>query len=135
MSIRFLNTAEADAAVEEEVIRLLKERGPLPVYQLAKELRATYGMVQYYIERLMKRGKIYTVKVGVRRYVMLNGQDWLKAVRVEDVLEVLNAALRRAKIEPKTPLHEALKMLGRTAPHVAEALMLIAIALHRQAET
>jgi DNA-binding Lrp family transcriptional regulator len=111
--------------VEEEIIRLLKERGPLPVYQLAKELRATYGAVQYYIERLMKRGKIYTVKVGARRYVALNGQDWLKAVRVEDVLEELNAALRRAKINPKENLHEALKTLGHTSPHVAEALMLI----------
>jgi DNA-binding Lrp family transcriptional regulator len=121
--------------VEEEIIRLLKERGPLPVYQLVKELRATYGAVQYYIERLMKRGKIYTVKVGARRYVALKGQDWLKAVRVEDVLEELNAALRRAKIKPKTPLHEALKTLGHTAPHVAEALMNIAATLHRQAET
>jgi DNA-binding Lrp family transcriptional regulator len=121
--------------VEEEIIRLLKERGPLPVYQLAKELRTTYGTVQYYIERLMKRGKIYTVKVGARRYVALKGQDWLKAVRVEDVLEELNAALRRAKIKPKTPLHEALKTLGNTAPHAAEALMHIAATLHRQAET
>ena len=121
--------------MEEEIIRLLKERGPLPVYQLVKELRVTYGAVQYYIERLMKRGKIYTVKVGVRRYVALNGQDWLKAVRVEDILEELNAALRRAKIKPETPLHEALKTLERTAPHAAEALMHMATALHRQAET
>ena len=114
--------------MEEEIIRLLKEKGPLSVYQLVKELRVTYGAVQYYIGRLMKRGKIYTVKVGARRYVMLNGQDWLKALRVEDVLEELNAALRQAKIEPKTPLHEALKTLERTAPHVAEALMYIATA-------
>jgi DNA-binding transcriptional ArsR family regulator len=118
--------------VEEEIIRLLRERGPLPVYQLVKELRATYGAVQYYIERLMKQRKIYTVKVGTRRYVALNGQDWLKAVRVEDVLEELNAVLRQAKIKPKTPLYEALKTLEHTAPHAAEALMHIATALHRQ---
>lgn len=110
---------------------MLKERGPLPVYQVVKELRAAYGAVQCYIKRLMKQGKIYTVKVGARRYAALNGQDWLKAVRVEDVLEELNAALRRAEIKPETPLPEALKTLERTDPHAAEALMHIAATLHR----
>ena len=57
--------------MEEEIIRLLKERGPLPVHHLARELRATYGAVQYYTERLMKRRKIYTAKVGARRYAPL----------------------------------------------------------------
>ena len=125
MSIRFLNTAEADAAVEEGIIRLLKE-GPFPVYQLAKELRATYGTVQYYIERLMKRGKIYTVKASARRYMALNGQDWLKVVRVEGVLEELNAPIR---FRPD----EGLKTLEHKAPNVAEVLMLIVTALRRGA--
>jgi len=116
--------------VEDKIIQLLRERGPLPVYRIVREMNSTYGAVQYYVERLMKRGKIYTVRVGSRRYVALRGQDWLKAVYVEDVVEELNAALRRAKIKPKTPLHEALKTLEQTAPHVAEALRHIATALH-----
>ncbi len=119
--------------MEDKIIQLLRERGPLPVYQIAKEMHTSYGAVQYYLERLIKRGKIYTVKVGARRYVALNGQDWLKAVTVQDVVEELNAALSRAKIKPKTPLYEALKMLEHKVPHAAEALMLIARALHCQA--
>ncbi len=118
--------------MEDRIIQLLRERGPLPVYQIAKELRITYGTAQYYIERLIKRKKVYTVKVGTRRYAALNDQDWLKAATVEDVVEELNAALRRAKIKPETPLYEALKALEHKAPHVAEALVLIATALHRQ---
>jgi len=119
--------------MEDEVVQLLKEKGPLPVYRIAKELRTTYGAAQYYVKLLMKRGKAYTIKVGARRYVALSGQDWLNAVTVGDVVEELNAALRRAKIKPETPLREALKTLEHKAPNVAEALMLIATALHRQA--
>jgi len=117
--------------VEDRIIQLLRERGPLPVYSIVRELNSTYGAVQYYIERLVRRGKIYTVRIGGRRYVALSGHDWIKAVLVEDVVEELNAALRRAKIKPKTPLHEALKTLEQTSPHVAEALRHIATALHR----
>jgi DNA-binding Lrp family transcriptional regulator len=116
--------------MEDKIIQLLKERGPLPVYRIVKELNATYGAVQYYIERLIKSGKVYTVKIGAKRYVALRGQDWLKAVHVEDVMEELINALRRAEIKPKTPLHEALKTLERTSPHVAEALRHMATALH-----
>jgi len=118
--------------MEDKVIRLLKEKGPLPVYRIAKELRTTYGTAQYYIELLMRHGKVYTVKVGARRYVVLNSQDWLNAVTVEDVIKELNIVLRRAKIKPKTPLSEALKMLEHKAHNVAEALMLIVATLHRQ---
>jgi hypothetical protein len=117
--------------VEEEVIRLLKEKGPLPMYQIAKELHTTYGTAQYYVGRLVKRGKAYTVKVGARRYVALSGQDRLRAVTVGDVVEELNAVLRQAGVKPKTPLYEALKALQQKSPHTAEALMLIATALHR----
>jgi DNA-binding Lrp family transcriptional regulator len=131
MSIRFLNTAGFDLAVEEEIVRLLRERGPLPVYRLAKELHATYGAAQYYIDRLVRRGVVYTVRVGARRYVALSGQDWLRAVTVGDVLEELKETLRRARIASETPLREALKSLERAAPNAAEALMLIAAALHR----
>jgi len=119
--------------MEDKVVQLLKEKGPLPVYRIAKELRTTYGAAQYYVNLLMKRGKAYTVKVGARRYVALSGQDWLNAVTVGDVVEELNATLRRAKIKPETPLREALKTLEHKAPNVAETLMLIATALHRQA--
>jgi DNA-binding Lrp family transcriptional regulator len=132
MSIQFLNTAGLDLAMEEEIVRLLRELGPVPVYRLARELRATYGTAQYYVDRLVRRGVAYTVRVGARRYVALSGQDWLGAVAVGDVLEELSAALRRAKVGSRTPLHEALKKLGQTSPSVAEALTLIATALHRQ---
>ncbi len=121
--------------MEDKIIQLLRERGPLSVYQIVKELRAPYGVVQYYLERLITRGKIYTVKMGTKRYVALNGQDWLRAVTVQDVVEEIKAALRRAKIDPKTPLPEALKTLGHTAPNVAEALMFIATAHHRYEST
>ncbi len=118
--------------MEDKIIQLLSERGPLPVYQIAKEIQATYGAVQYYLKRLIKRGKIYTVKVGTKRYVALNGQDLLKAVTVQDVVEELNAALKRAGINPETPLPDALKTLERAAPNVAEALMFIATTCCRQ---
>ena len=118
--------------MEDKVIRLLEEKGLLPVYRIAKELRTTYGAAQYYIELLTRHGKVYTVKVGARRYVALNGQDWLNAVTVEDVIEELSIMLRRAKIKPKTPLSEALKMLEHKAHNVAEALMLIVATLRHQ---
>ncbi len=115
--------------MKDRILLLLKERRPLSVYQIAKELGATYGIAQYYIEQLIKNGTIYTVKAGARQYVALNGQDWLKAVTVQDVV------LKRAKINPKMPLYEALKMLEHKAPHAAEALMLIVKAFHRQVST
>jgi DNA-binding Lrp family transcriptional regulator len=124
-----------NVAMEDKVIQLLRERGPLPMYRIAKELRITYGATQYYVGRLVRRGEVYTVKVGARRYVALNGQDWLNAVTVEDAVEELNAALRRAEIKPKTPLAEALKTLEHKAPHAAEILMFIATALHRRTST
>jgi len=111
--------------MEDKIIQLLRERGPLPVYHIAKELNVAYGIVQYYVGRLVRSGEVYTVRVGARRYVMLRGQDWLKVVSVEDVVRELNFALKRAKIRPDTPLHEALKTLERTSPHVAEALRLV----------
>jgi DNA-binding Lrp family transcriptional regulator len=134
MSIQFLNATGINATVEEEIVRLLGERGPLPVYQIAKELGTSYGAAQYYLERLIKRRKVYAVKVGARRYVALIGQDWLKAVTVGDIVEELSAALRRAKVKPKMPLREALEVLERTSPHAAEALIHMAAAIHRETQ-
>ncbi len=70
--------------------------------------------------------------MDARRYVALNGQDLLKTVAVQDIMEELNAALKRAGINPKTPLPDALKTLERAAPNVAEALMFIATTCCRQ---
>jgi DNA-binding Lrp family transcriptional regulator len=132
MSIWFINKAGLNSAVEKEIVQLLRELGPVPMYRLVKELRVTYGAAQYHVERLVKLGMAYTVKVGARRYVALSGQNWLDAVTVGDVLEELNAALKRAKITPKTPLNEALKTLKQSAPHVAEALTFVVAALGDQ---
>ncbi len=75
---------------------------------------------------LERRGLVYTVRIGGRRYVALKGADLFAKVTVEDVVEELIRVLSNYGIEPKTPLREALERLEAKAPHLAEALRLIA---------
>jgi DNA-binding transcriptional ArsR family regulator len=116
--------------VQEKMLEILRQEGAVPVYKLAKLLGLTYGGVQWHIGRLERRGLVYTVRVGGRRYVVLkgvdNGVDLLAKVAVEDVVKELVQALSVHGVELKTPLREALERLEAKAPHLAEALRLIA---------
>jgi DNA-binding transcriptional ArsR family regulator len=79
--------------VQEKILEILRQEGAAPVYKLAKSLGLTYGGVQWHIDRLERRGLVYTVRVGGRRYVALKGVDLFAKVTVEDVVEELIRAL------------------------------------------
>ena len=54
--------------VQEKILEILRQEGAVPVYKLAKSLGLTYGGAQWHIDRLERRGLVYTVRVGGRRY-------------------------------------------------------------------
>jgi DNA-binding transcriptional ArsR family regulator len=54
--------------VQEKILEMLRQGGAAPVYKLAKLLGLTYGGAQWHIDRLERRGLVYTVRVGKRRY-------------------------------------------------------------------
>jgi DNA-binding transcriptional ArsR family regulator len=112
--------------VQEKILEILRQEGAVPVYKLAKSLGLTYGGAQWHIGRLERLGLVYTIRIGGRRYVALKGVDLLAKVAVEDVVEELVQALSVHGVELKTPLREALERLESKAPHLAEALRLIA---------
>ena len=121
-----LGQISSAVGVQEKMLEILRQEGAAPVYKLAKLLGLTYGGVQWHIDRLERRGLVYTIKVGRRRYVVLKGVDLLTKMTVEDVVEELVQALSAYGVELKTPLREALERLEAKAPHLAEALRLIA---------
>ncbi len=112
--------------LEKEILELLKREGPVTVYRIAKAFGTTYGTAQWHIGRLEKRGYVYTVRIGQRRYVALRGTDALQNVTIKDVLDELTQALSVRGIKPEMNLKEALERLEAKAPHLAEALRLIA---------
>ena len=112
--------------VQEKILEILRQEGPVPVYKLAKSLGLTYGTAQWHIGRLEQRGLVYTVKIGGRRYVALKDADPFTKITVEDVINELKHNISAYGVEPQTPLQEALERLKNKAPHLAEALRLIA---------
>ncbi len=113
--------------LEKEILELLRREGPVTVYRIAKKFGVTYGTAQWYIGRLEKRGAVYAVRIGQKRYVALRGgTDLLRKVTVKDVLDEITRVLSAHGIEPEMPLQEALERLEAKAPHLAEALRLIA---------
>jgi DNA-binding transcriptional ArsR family regulator len=121
-----LGQISSSVGVQEKILEILRQEGAAPVYKLAKSLGLTYGGAQWHIDRLERRGLVYTIRVGGRRYVALKGVDLFAKVTVEDVVEELVQALSAYGVELKTPLREALEKLEAKAPHLAEALRLIA---------
>jgi len=111
--------------LEEEILELLRREGPATVYRIAKAFGLTYGKAQWHIGKLQRRGLVYTVKIGLRRYVALRGVDVLQKVTVKDVLDELMRAISM-HVDPEMALHEALERLEVKAPHLAEVLRLIA---------
>jgi len=112
--------------VQEKILEMLRQEGPVPVYKLTKSLGLTYGAAQWHIDRLERRGLVYTVKIGGRRYVALKDANPFTKITVEDVINELKYNISAYGIEPQTPLQEALERLKNKAPHLAEALRLIA---------
>lgn len=112
--------------VQGKILEMLRQEGPVPMYKLAKSLGLTYGAVQWHIGRLEQRGLVYTVKIGGRRYVALKDTNPFAKITVEDVINELKHNISAYGIEPQTPLQEALERLESKAPHLAEALRLIA---------
>ena len=121
-----LGQISSSVGVQEKILEILRQEGAAPVYKLAKSLGLTYGVAQWHIDRLERRGLVYTIRVGGRHYVALKGVDLFAKVTVEDVVEELVQALSAHGVELKTPLREALEKLEAKAPHLAEALRLIA---------
>ena len=116
-------------SLEEKILELLRREGPVTVYRIAKAFGITYGRAQWHIGRLQRIGQVYTVRIGSKRYVMLRDGEHgalLQKVTVRDVLNEVINALSAHGIKPETPLREALEVLEAKAPHLAEALRLIA---------
>ncbi len=112
--------------MEKEILELLKREGPVTVYRIAKAFGVAYGAAQWHIDKLQRLGLVDTVKIGTRRYVALKGADPLEKATVRDVLDELAQALSALGIKPKMSLKEALERLEAKAPHLAEALRLVA---------
>ncbi len=112
--------------LEKEILELLRREGPVTVYRIAKEFGVTYGTAQWHVGRLEKRGIVYTVRIGQKRYVALKGVDALQKVTVKDVLDEITHVLSAHGVKPEMPLQEALERLEAKAPHLAEALRLVA---------
>jgi len=116
-------------SLEREILELLRREGPVAVYRIAKVFGITYGMAQWHVGRLQRISQVYTVRIGSKRYVMLRDSEHdvlFQKVTVRDVLNELINALSARGIKPETPLREALEVLEAKAPHLAEALRLIA---------
>ena len=58
----------SSAGTQEKILEILRQEGAVPVYKLVKSFGLTYGNVQWHIDRLERRGLVYTVRVGGRRY-------------------------------------------------------------------
>ena len=98
-----LGQISSSVDVQEKMLEILRQEGGVPVYKLAKLLGLTYGGAQWHIDRLERRGLVYTVRVGKRRYVVLKGVDLFAKVTVEDVVEELIRALSAYGVELKMP--------------------------------
>ncbi|MGC8994020.1 MAG: helix-turn-helix domain-containing protein [Pyrobaculum sp.] len=107
---------------KEAILDILRREGPVPIYRLAKELGLSYGAVQWYVFSLERDGVVETVKIGKRRYVALKATDWMGNVRVSDVLEDFLLTLAAFGVKPDMTVGEALGVLERKAPHIAELL-------------
>lgn len=106
----------------DAILEILRREGPAPIYKLAKELGLSYGAVQWYVFSLEREGLVETIKVGKRRYVALKTSDWLGNIRVADVLEDFILTLAAFGVKSDMTLRDALAVLEKKAPHIAELL-------------
>ena len=112
----------ADKDPKAAILEILRREGPVPVYRLAKALGLSYGTAQWYIFSLEREGLVHTIKIGKRRYVALKTSDWFASVRVADVMEEFLLTLSAFGVKPEMTLREAIDVLERKAPHIAELL-------------
>jgi DNA-binding transcriptional ArsR family regulator len=112
----------ADKDPKATILEILRREGPVPVYRLAKALGLSYGATQWYIFSLEREGLVHTIKIGKRRYVALKTSDWFASVRVADVMEEFLLTLSTFGVKPEMTLREAVEVLERKAPHIAELL-------------
>jgi DNA-binding transcriptional ArsR family regulator len=103
----------------EAIIEALKKFGAVPMYRLAKITGMSYGAVQWHVFTLERGGVVRTFKIGRRRYVALNTDEWMSSIRVADVLEELALTFRALGVDPGASLRDALALLERKAPHIA----------------
>ena len=104
------------------ILEILRREGPVPVYRLAKALGLSYGAVQWHIFTLEREGLVETIRVGKRQYVALKTADVARTIKVADALEELALTLRAYGVRPDMSLQEAIELLEKKAPHIAEIL-------------
>ncbi|MFZ8808243.1 MAG: helix-turn-helix domain-containing protein [Pyrobaculum sp.] len=107
------------------ILEILRREGPVPVYRLAKALGLSYGAIQWYIFSLEREGLVHTIKIGKRRYVALKTSDWFANVKVADVMEEFLLTLFTFGVKPDMTLREAIEVLEKKAPHIAELLRML----------
>ncbi|MFB6491030.1 MAG: winged helix-turn-helix transcriptional regulator [Thermoproteus sp. AZ2] len=111
--------------VKRKILDYVERQGPVSLYKLAKDLGLTYGAAQWHVFWLEREGLLATFKVGNRRYVAAKPGDVYKILRVSDILSDFELTLRAFGVRPDMSLEDALKVLERKAPHIAELLRII----------
>ena len=104
------------------ILEILRRMAPVPVYRLTKALGPSYGAIQWYIFSLEREGLVHTIKIGKRRYVTLKTSDWFAKVKVADVMEEFLLTLSTFGVKPDMTLREAIEVLEKKTPHIAELL-------------
>jgi DNA-binding transcriptional ArsR family regulator len=119
--------------VKVGILELLRRRGPLPIYRIAKELGLSYGAAQWHVFYLEREGLVSTYRSGNRRYAAISpAADALKIIKVEDVLRDVMLSLRAYGVTPDMTVHEAIQVLSGRAPHLAEVIKRMAEERYRR---
>jgi DNA-binding transcriptional ArsR family regulator len=109
--------------VEDAILKHLERVGCASVYELVKAFDTTYGRMQWYLFKLTKMGAVKTVKIGRHRYILCNGCDLSKCVKIGDLLEELRARLSLYGVSESAPLKEAERVLRSRLPEAYDLFM------------
>ncbi len=66
-----IKRARVDDSIKASIISLLEERGPMTIYEMARELGVQYGAVRWHVYVLEREGVVKTEKRRGRTYVEL----------------------------------------------------------------
>jgi predicted transcriptional regulator len=123
----------------EEILRLIRQRPGMTFRELARELGIGIGDLQYHLRRLEREGKVFSKRMGRRRYLFPTGFEeeagkLLVAMATETRRELLLLLIEGPKSQ-----WELAEMLGVSQPtvsyHVKELEKLGVIESERRGKT
>jgi len=80
---------QSSATVLEEVLKFIKSRQVVGIYEIAKEFGVSYGTAQWYVFSLRRQGLVREFKIGKKRYITTSEDALLKHLKVRDVIDAL----------------------------------------------